>query len=296
MNARNLLLAFLFIIFIMAGGFLKAEKKIAVVASIAPQEYIIEKLAGSLVEVMVMIPAGADPHTYEPKPEQVRRLSAARLYFAIGGEFEKAWLPRFRAVNPEMTVVGTHERIRRLFSDHSHDSGHKHTGDHRHWGEDPHVWLAPPLMLLMARDMAAKLMAIDPENHRLYAKNLAELSREIVDLDLELLALFAAIPENRKKMLVYHPAWAYFCLFYGLEQLAIEVEGKEPRPRDLQNLINTAKGLGLKTVFVEPGRSPRGAVVLARTIGAETVEIDPLSADWAENLRRVAHAVLASIK
>lgn len=267
-----------------------ANEKINIAVSIAPQKFLVNKLAGDLVRIQVMIPAGADPHTYEPKPEQVRNLASARVFFAIGGEFEKAWLPRFRAVNPEMSIVSSHEWIKRLA-----ENKHKHAGDALN-GEDPHVWLAPPLMLLMARSMAFELLKLDPANRDLYLNNLEHLSREIIALDLELMSLLSALPEGRRIILVNHPAWDYFCRFYGLEQMAIETEGKEPKPRDLQKLISQARVHGFKKIFVEKGASTRSAITVARAIGAEIIEIDPLSVDWAQNLREVSRYLVSALK
>ena len=290
MTAKKIVFIFLFPVFLFSLKLFHGNEKITIAVSIAPQEFLVVKLAGDTALIQVMIPSGADPHTYEPKPEQVRKLASASIFFAIGGEFEQAWLPRFRSVNPGMKTVFSHEWIKRLAG-----NQHQH-GGHAHQGEDPHVWLAPPLMLLLARSMAFELVKLEPGKQEFYLKNLESLSREIVELDLELMSLLADLPEGNRTILVNHPAWDYFCRFYGLEQLAVETGGKEPKPRDLQKLINQAKSLGFRKVFVEKGSSHRSAAVVAKAIGAEIIEIDPLSADWAQNLREVGRAFYAALK
>ena len=91
-----------------------AQAKLLAVVSIAPQAYFLKQIAGDRVDVLVMVPAGADAHTYEPKPKQLTALSGAAVYFAVGMDFEAAWLPRFAAANPKMTIVNTAAGIEKM--------------------------------------------------------------------------------------------------------------------------------------------------------------------------------------
>lgn len=135
--------------------------------------------------------------------------------------------------------------------------------------------------------MAAALMEADPEHGELYQANYRAFAGELAALDRELAALFDPLPGSRT-FLVFHPAWAYLARAYGLEELAIETDGKEPGPRTLGAIITRAKEEGVTAVFIQPGFSRRTAQTVADALGVEVMEADVLSADWAENLRSVA--------
>jgi zinc transport system substrate-binding protein len=93
-----------------------------------------------------------------------------------------------------------------------------------------------------------------------------------------------------RKILVYHPAWAYLCRDYGLEQISIQKEGKEPTPQDLTQLTDEARQNNISLVFVSPQFNQRNAQVIATEIGAELVVVDPLASNYLENMEKVAEA------
>ena len=263
--------------------------------SIAPQQYFVQKIGGNMVDVSVLVPPGADPHTYEPKPRQMAELAKTPVYFAVGIDFEKAWMKKIAATNPNMRIVDTDAGIEKILlpahrheekgRTHSHgkkESAHSHDQAGR---PDPHVWLSPPLVKIQARHIADGLIAVDPANRSRYEENLAGFLREIEALDGDLKALFAVSPGAR--FMVFHPSWGYFAKAYGLEQVPIEIEGKEPKPAQLKELIHHAREHGIKVVFVQPQFSAKSAEMVAREIGGQVVAADPLAADWAENLRKV---------
>jgi zinc transport system substrate-binding protein len=275
-----------------------AASEIKVFVSIAPQQYFVQKIGGELVEVSVLVPPAADPHTYEPKPRQMAEISKAAVYFAVGVDFEKAWLPRIAAANPKMRIVRTDEGLEKIaMAAHHHGdtSGLAKTKKHAHGAEqavhasggepDPHVWLSPPLVKIQAQRIAAALGEADPGNRERYAANLERFRGEIEALDSELKALFAGCRGAR--FLVFHPSWGYFAAAYGLEQVPIEIEGKEPKPAQLRQIILRAREQGIRAVFVQPQLSTKSAEMVAREIGGRVVSADPLAVDWAENLRDV---------
>jgi zinc transport system substrate-binding protein len=154
------------------------------------------------------------------------------------------------------------------------------------------VWLSPPLVKIQARHIADGLIAVDPANRSRYEENLAGFLREIEALDSDLKALFAGSPGAR--FMVFHPSWGYFAKAFGLEQVPIEIEGKEPKPAQLKELIHQAREHGIKVVFVQPQFSAKSAEMVAREIGGQVVAADPLAADWAENLREVGRRFKAA--
>ena len=237
-----------------------AAAKISVFVSIPPQKYHVEKIGGERVAVSVMAEPGADPHTFDPKPQQMVSLSKADVYFAIGIGFEIAWLKKIKTANPEMQVVRTDRGIQKIpmaahqrHGDKAHDhkdtlpglsQGQAANTHERHPGSlDPHVWLSPPLVMIQARHILNALVNIDPAHGAEYAANYKNFLLELVDLDLELIKIFSKMGK-RHQFIVFHPSWGYFAHAYGLEQIPIEFEGKAPKPAQLIWLIDYAKKKG----------------------------------------------------
>lgn len=248
-----------------------------VYVSIVPQKYFVKKIGGALVNVSVMVQPGASPATYEPKPKQMVALSKTKIYFAIGVPFEKVWLKKIAAANPKMLVVHTEEGIEKKPMKAENPQGIK----------DPHIWLSPPLVMIQARNILNALVAIDQANKSAYEAGYKQFIIEIENLDAELKGIFSG---KRKGMefIVFHPSWGYYAGEYGLKQIPVEIEGKNPKPADLQRLIKRAKKLGVKVIFVQPQFSAASASVIAQEIGGKIAFSDPLALNWPDNLRQVA--------
>jgi zinc transport system substrate-binding protein len=282
-----------------------AQKPFQVTVSIVPQKYFVEKIGGDLVDVSVMVEPGVDPHVYDPRPQQMTALTRSEIYFAAGVPFENVWLDKFSAANPGIVMVHTEAGIEKLKMDDDHHDGdkqgedhsikaaHKHSRDHDSF--DPHSWLSPSAVLIQARNILRALASFDPAHADLYESNYRKLVAELVDLDLELMKIFRGAGENRQFM-VFHPSWGYFAAAYGLVQVPVEIEGKEPKAADLQRLILHAREKGIKAVFVQPQYSATSARVIADAIGGQIVVADPMAEDWAKNLREVAEKFRAALK
>jgi len=275
----------------------RAETPLEAFVSIAPQKYFVHKIGGPLVRASVMVPAGASPATYEPRPQQMAALARARLYLAIGVPFEQAWLPRIAAANRSMQVVHTEAGIeRQAMAAHDHEEGQAKEHEHEHGpGLDPHVWLAPRLVMIQAAAIRRALVEAAPEQRAAFEANAAAFQAELASLDAELKAAFQGLG-GRNNLMVFHPAWGYFAEAYGLKQIAIEQEGKEPGARGLKRLIEQARALDVKVIFVQPQFSSRQAEAIAQSVGAKVIPIDPLAEDWTENLRRVAGTIRQALK
>ena len=247
-----------------------ADPRPVVGVSVLPQAYAVERIAGELVRVEVMIPPGASPVTHEPGVAQLKDLGEAALYVKVGHPgfpFEAAWLDRLLAAAPHLRVLdGSAGATLR--------------------DDDPHVWLAPAAMEQMAIRIEAALREILPEQRDVLAANLADFRGEIAALDRELRDALAG--GRQRTLLVFHPAWGYFAEAYGLEQVAIEHQHKEPDPYELAALIERAREERIEVVFVQPQFDPASAETLARAIGARVEPLDPLAYDWPAGLRRVA--------
>lgn len=279
-------------------------ESVPVFVSIVPQRYFVEKVGGELVKVSVMVKPGASPATYEPKPNQMVILSKARVYYAIGVPFERVWLKKISAANPKMLLVHTEKGIeKRPMKAHHHEEGNHKTFEKRsqepadeHQGiMDPHVWLSPPLVKIQAQNILDALLLVDPGHGTIYETNYKKFIAELDALDANIRGIFAGIGE-RVAFMVFHPAWGYFARTYGLEQIAVEMEGKEPKPADLKHLIHHARERGIKVIFVQPEFSTRSAQAIARAIGGEVVFANPLAPDWAINLKEIASKFKAALK
>lgn len=269
-----------------------AAQPLTVAVSIPPQAWLLERLGGPELRVVVMVPPGRSPHTYEPTPKQLAALSQARLYLSIGMPFEAVFLPRLQAKLPGLQVVSLIAglKLRRLES-------HRHAGqadDHAIGAPDPHVWLSPRRARALAANAAAALMAADPARTPLYRANLGRLDAELQSLDAELARTLA--PLKGRTIFVYHPAYGYLTDDYGLKQEAVELEGKEPGPRRLAALIAEAKAEGVRVIFVQPQFPKATAAALARAIGGVVVPLDPLAADYLHNLREVAAKIAGALR
>ncbi len=272
---------------------------VGVFVSIAPQKYFARKIGGTLVNVSVLVPSGADPHTYEPKPRQMVELSKSALYFAVGVDFEKAWLKKIAATHPRMRIIHTDEGIAKIpMSD-----PHRHDGNiHRHdkkeqplaGAPDPHVWLAPAPVKVQAAHILKALIEADPKNRLPYTAGYDAFLKELDTLDGELKALFAG--RKGEQFMVFHPAWGYFAEAYGLQQVPVEVEGREPKAAQLQSLIRRARERGVKVIFVQPQLSAKSAEMVAREIGGAVVRVDPLAENWDANMREVARKFRAALQ
>jgi len=286
-----------------------AVDKIPVFVSILPQKYFVQQIGKDLVDVQAMVRLGASPATYEPKPQQMVALSKAKIYFAIGVPFENAWLEKIVSVNLNMNVVHTDHGIQKLemvahhdHDDHAeehddekhHDEVAKDEDHHEHEGLDPHIWLSPPLVKIQASAILAALQEADPAHKTIYEENFNDLMARVDKLDNELKKTFAG--KKGLQFMVFHPAWGYFAHAYGLEQVPIEIEGKDPKPAQLKELIEHSRESGIKVIFVQPQFSTKSAKIVAREIGGQVAFADSLAEDWMGNLRQVAEKFKEALK
>jgi zinc transport system substrate-binding protein len=282
-------------------GAQRGAGKLLVGVSILPQAYFVQRIGGTHVEAMVMVSPGHSPATYEPTPKQMAQINRTDLYFSIGVPFEKVWLHRLAELNPNMTLVDTVAGIQlRSFkdADHHHHEGagedHHHEGheaDHEDEGgmKDPHVWLSPRLVEKQARAMLEALCSRDPQHRTDYERNFAQFAADLQKLDAEIKALLE--PMKKRRFMVFHPSWGYFADEYGLEQVPVEISGREPSAQGLAELIASAKAQQIRVVFVQKQFSSQSASAIAKAIGGKVVAMDPLAEDYLENLRLIARTI-----
>ena len=261
-----------------------------VFVTIPPQEYFAKRLVGDLATVEALVQPGQSPHTFAPTPAQVTRLGQSRVYFAIGVECEVSLLPKLRNIYPNLRIVETQEGLLRRHAEahhHEHEekaeaTGHEHAAEHL----DPHVWLNPRNVAVIAERMRDALKQAAPEHAAQFDANLAAFLADLKETDERIARTLA--PFKGKDFMVFHPAFGYLAEAYGLNQLAVEMEGKDPAAKDLIKVIDTAKAKGIRIIFVQPQFSDKRARTVAEQIKGAVVPMDPLARDYLANLNDMA--------
>ena len=258
-----------------------------ITVSIAPFKYFIEEIAGNDFTVNIMVPAGADPHTYEPFPEQINKLRKSVAYISNGYlGFEMNWLDRFYETNRTMKRLSLGDRIDPLNSVHHSEGGHIESAD-------PHYWVSPKCAMIMAASLKEFLCDLNPSQKQKYETNYQVLVSRIQEVDNKARELFSGV-QNRSFM-IYHPNLAYVARDYNLEEIPVEFEGKEPPPSRLKELIDRARNDHLKTIFVQREFDTKNAKVIAGEIGAKIQIIDPLSENWQKSTMDIIDALHISL-
>jgi zinc transport system substrate-binding protein len=248
-----------------------AFSKLNIIVSISPEVEFVQKIGGDKVETFLMVESGSSPHTYEPKPSQMRILSKAKLYLAIGVEFEKSWLNRFQSQNRDLKIIDISKDIKRI-------------------DNNPHIWTAPHNVKIIANNIFEALSSNDKENREYYRENLKQYLKEIDSIDKKIRETLTYTPKGCKFM-VFHPAWGYFANEYNLEELAIEIDGKAPKPRELIDIIKKARAENIKVLFTQPEFSDKTAQIIAKTLKLKVIKISPLAKNWGQNLIKLAKAI-----
>jgi len=251
------------------------------VVSIPPLQRFVEAIGGSDVSADIMVPAGKSPHSYEPLPSQMRALEKADCYFAVGVEFEKAWLPRFRTQNPRMTIVDLSRNIKKI---------PMNPGKGKTEHPDPHIWTSPANVRIMAGKIYDTLALLDPARRKVFERNYRDFLAGIDKTDAEIRKILAKL-SPRTSFMVFHPSWGYFARDYGLVQVPVELEGKAPKPRRLMRLIDRAKREKIRAVFVQPEFSDKSARLLAKELKIPVIRVSPMEKEWSANLLRLARAL-----
>jgi zinc transport system substrate-binding protein len=255
------------------------SQKIIVVTTIAPLQEFVEKVGGDKVSVTAMVPPGGDPHTYEPAPTQLVELSKAQMYVEVGSgiDFEITWLDKLRSINNKMILINASQNIELINS-----------ADADAEGIDTHTWTSIRNAQIMVQNIYDGLAGMDGANKEYYAKNRDDYLLELTALDMGLNESLSM--RKNKKFIIYHPSLGYFARDYGLEQIAIERNGKEPTPQWMQRIIDTAKADNITVVLASPEFSTASADTIAGEINGKVVLIDPLQKDYAKGMREIAAA------
>lgn len=254
--------------------------KTPVAVSILPQAGFVEAVGGDKVEVIVMVPPGASPHTYEVTPDQMMQLSRAKMYAKVGSpvEFELAWMDKLIAVNGNMLVVDCSQGVDLIKSQ-----------DNDEPGIDPHIWISVKNVKIIVQNICDGLVQVDAANKSYYKENCADYLGKLTRLDEDLTADLSGV--KNRSFIVFHPAFGYFAREYNLTQIGVEQEGKEPDADYIVRLIKEAKEQNIHVIFVSPQYSTKSAESIAKEIDGQVVIIDPLAKDFISNMRAIESAM-----
>ena len=258
-----------------------------VFVSIPPQKYLLDRLGEDHVKTHVLVGEGQSPHLFQPTSKQVMAMSRAKVFFTVDMEFEHIFVGKLEESVHSLQVVNSVKSIEKVpLQDHEHHGG-------KHAVLDPHVWLAPTNLKIMAANMAEALISVDPANGQIYKRNLEILTGELEELDRVIKKELA--PFAGASFYVFHPSFAYFARSYNLHQEAVEVGGKSPTPKQLGALIAKAKEEQVKVIFVQEQFDPRSARVVAQATGAKVVPLNPLAENVTENLRDISRSISSAL-
>lgn len=247
---------------------------------------VVAAVAGEAAEVTVLLPAGTDPHSFNPTPADARLLADADVVF-INGLGLEGWLDQVLALSeggarPVVALsVGivprgaTHEEGE---EEHEGEAAHEEGEDeHAHGAHDPHVWFDPANVKVWVANAAQSLSALDPANAATYAANAAAYTRELDTVAAEMETLLAPIPPERRVLVTNHDNLGYFADRYGFTIVGTVIPSlsseAEPSAADLATLTARIREMGAPAIFVESTASPRLAETVARETGARVVPL-----------------------
>jgi len=242
--------------------------EVSIVVSIYPLEDITKNIGKERVSVKTLIPPGASPHAFEPRPSDIKELTKASMFIKIGAGLE-LWAEGFvRSAKKSIRIVDLSETIELLEG--PTDSQHGHSHD-----LDPHYWLDPVIAKSIVDRITAELIRLDPSSKDFYITNATHYKKELDNLNKIIKKRLSRL--KKKRFVAFHPAWNYFSKRYGLEPLYIvEATGRELRPKNIKYIVDWMKKEKIKVVFGEVQFSPQIAEAIASEAGARLLMLDPI--------------------
>lgn len=267
-----------------------AEKndKPTITVTIEPLRYFTEAIAGDKFNVVSIVPEGSSPETYDPTPQQMVNLNKSIAYLRIGYiGFEQSWISKLQENFPELSFYDTSAGVNLIHQQCSHSHGNNGEEKHAH-GIEPHIWNSTENAKIIANNICNALEEIDNRNSDYYQHKLDSITEIIERTDNEIRNIISGA---EKTFLIYHPALTYFARDYGLEQISIEEDGKEPSPAHLQSLIKLCREKNAKVIFVQQEFDMRNAETIAKELGVKVIPVNPLNYNWTEEMTNTAKAL-----
>lgn len=274
------------------GGKLADGKVVTV--TIEPQRFFAEKIAGDKFAIHCVVPSGQSPETYDPTPKQMVQIGQSEAYLQIGYiGFELVWMQKIRENNPDLKIFDVSEGMKFVKEteeeEHEHETDDGHHHHHHAGGIDPHIWSSIEGAKVIAWNTLNAFIELDKENTVYYWKNYNDLLAEIDKTEAVIKRLLDPLAD--RTFIIYHPALTYFADEFDLVQLCIEMDGKEPSPAQLKQLVTTAKEHHAAVVFIQQEFDQKNAELIAKETGCRLVKINPLDYHWNTELIQIAKAL-----
>lgn len=257
--------------------------------TILPTASLVKSIGDSLVSLNVLLPKGNTPEHYEPSPKDIQLLAQSDAYLYVGDlGFESMWMKTIQELNPNLDLIDLSEGLEAIvcLEDEHTERNHTHAHDYEN---DPHYWTGIRGIRHMATRIYEALSNLDSSQIDTYRKGFNRLSVEIDSLDREVRRRLDTL--SSRAFVIYHPSLSDFALEFGLEQLVIEQNGKEPSVQQLKSLIDKARQKNVQVVFIQQEFNPYIAQSIAKELGAKEVEINPLDSDWKSQLVNIVNAL-----
>ncbi|PLW98020.1 MAG: zinc ABC transporter substrate-binding protein [Marinilabiliales bacterium] len=248
--------------------------------TVIPVAGFIEAIAGDDFIVNTMVPEGMPPVAYEPSSQQLKALEHSVMYFSLEAlGFEMTTLPGLKKSNPGLEIIDISRGITPITD--GHDHGHDH-------GIDPHMWMSPIQSKYIAKNIYEALAQKYPEKEEVLTSNYNSLIKKFEDAEAFILS---KLGDKEISFMIYHPALSYFARDYGLEQIPVEVHGKEPTPDYLHKVIRVANEKNIKVIFIQKQFDSNFAKIIAKETNAKVIVFDPLAKNWEKTLYTVVNSL-----
>lgn len=285
-----------------------------VVATTSIVADVVQQIGGERVAVHVLLPLGADPHTYEPAPQDIARVSDAVLVFASGAGLEEFLEKLIANAGAEQRLVSVSDGIELKdfgVEEHAEEEGEAHVDEENekeHQSGDPHTWIDPANVKVWVENIRTRLSAVDPAGAELYQANAARYLAELDQLDGWIREQIAQIPPANRKIVTDHQVFGYFAERYGLEQVGAIIPGYStaaaPSAQEIAAIEDAIRDLGVKAVFVGETIAPTLAQRVAEDTGVQLVFVyhgslsapDGPAATYLEYMRYNVNAMVAALK
>jgi zinc transport system substrate-binding protein len=287
-------------VFLLSNLAFASDKKLSAFVTVAPQAGILKALAGDLLDISILV-TGSCPETFSPSAKQIKKLSSADVFFTLSLPFEDLWVKKTSLGSDKVKPMGKGIRLRDVenfelikgstpcdcgkdhsYKDKNHEANkhhhHKtHSGSHVHGAKDPHIWMSIKNNIKMAENSYDVLVKLMPEHKKDLKKKLEDHKKKMKALDSELKKHFKV--QKDKNLFVFHPVFGYLADDYGLKQIPIQLEGKEPTAKQLSQIIDIIKEKGAKIIFTQPEFSDKTARTIAKQTNTNVVPISIYNED-----------------
>ena len=268
-----------------------------ILVSLPPYKKMVQGLVGERFRVESVVPTGFDPHLYEAKPRDMKKLKEAALWFGIGEAFEERMLAALKGAGSQVDYTNLVEELEKKgykdflipFDENHHDCSHESHEKHTqcsHNSYDRHLWLSLELDSLQAQIIEEKLSETYPHFKGVFEGYLEELVREH---DVLINWIESNLKEYRPiTFLTSHPAFSYFAKEFDLNQISIEVAGKEPNIQDLNHLLEELKTTPVDCVIVQPQHSKKAGEMIGHDLDIPIYTIDPYDENYMDTCNRLS--------